>query len=84
MHILLGIIIIAIGALIMIKSEGMLRTFGRISFFEQKFGTSGGSRLGYQLIGAIAVFLGILIMTNMINGFLLWVLSPILRHSIVN
>jgi hypothetical protein len=79
MNIIFGIIIIAVGGLITIKSEAMLNSFGRIEFFEQYLGTSGGSRLGYKLVGILAVFFGILIMTNMIGGFMEWVLSPIIN-----
>ncbi|MFA6306462.1 MAG: hypothetical protein WCV70_02360 [Patescibacteria group bacterium] len=81
MHILLGFIILAIGALIVIKSEAMLNAFGRIEFFERKLGSEGGSRLGYKLLGLIAIFIGTLIMTNLIGGFMEWVLSPILRYN---
>jgi len=81
MNILIGIIIFAVGALIVIKSEAMLNAFGRIEFFERNLGTEGGSRLGYKLVGLLAIFIGILVMTNMIGGFLEWVLSPILRFN---
>jgi len=81
MHILFGLIIIVVGALMVIKSEAMLNAFGRISFFERHLGTEGGSRLGYKLIGFIIIFIGLLIMTNMIGGFLEWLLSPLLRYS---
>ncbi|MFH1582884.1 MAG: hypothetical protein ABIB72_01015 [Candidatus Falkowbacteria bacterium] len=81
MHILIGVIIFAIGVFIVIKSEAMLNAFGRIEFFERQLGTEGGSRLGYKLIGMLAIFIGMLIMTNMIGGFLEWVLAPILRYN---
>ena len=80
MHIILGLILIAIGALIAIKSEAMLNVFGRIAFFEQHLGTSGGTRFGYKLIGFFVIFIGMLVLTNMIGGFILWVLSPLLKH----
>ncbi|MDP2736667.1 MAG: hypothetical protein Q8O59_02670 [bacterium] len=81
MNILVGMIIFAIGTFIVIKSEAMLSAFGRIEFFERQFGTEGGSRLGYKLIGILAIFIGMLIMTDMIGGFLEWILSPILRYN---
>lgn len=81
MNILLGLIITIVGALIVIKSEAMLNAFGRIGFFEQHLGTEGGSRLGYKLVGMIITFIGILVMTNMIGGFLEWILSPLLKYS---
>jgi len=81
MNIIVGFIILAIGALIVVKSEAMLNMFGRIEFFERKLGAEGGSRLGYKLIGLLAVFIGILVMTNLIGGFLEWILSPLLRYN---
>lgn len=80
MNIILGIIIMAIGALITIKSEAMLNAFGRIGFFEKYLGIEGGSRLGYKLVGILAIFIGMLIMTNMIGGFLGWILSPLINQ----
>ena len=81
MHIIIGFIIFAIGAFVVIKSEAMLNTFGRIAFFERYLGSEGGSRSGYKLLGVLIFFIGILIMTNMIGGFLEWVLSPLLKYS---
>ncbi|MFH1233475.1 MAG: hypothetical protein V1649_02370 [Patescibacteria group bacterium] len=81
MNILIGFIIIAVGVLMIFKSEWLLNNFGRIGFFEKHLGTEGGSRLGYKLIGIMAIFIGILIMTDMIGGFLEWVLSPLLQFS---
>lgn len=81
MNILIGFIILAAGALMVIKAEAFLRAFGRIDFFDHYLGTEGGSRLGYKLIGLFAIFISILIMTNMIGGFMEWVLSPILRYN---
>lgn len=72
---------IVIGSLIVIKSEAILNTFGRMEFFEDKLGTSGGSRLGYKLIGIIITFLGILTLTGLIQGFIMFILSPILRYN---
>jgi hypothetical protein len=81
MNIIIGFIIFVVGALLVIKSEAMLNAFGRIEFFEHYLGSEGGSRLGYKLVGILAVFIGILFMTNMIGGFLEWILSPILRYN---
>ncbi len=81
MNILLGIIIIAIGALIVVKSEWMLNNFGRIPFFEKYLGVEGGSRLGYKMAGLAAIFIGSLIMTGLIGGLLNWVFSPLLKFS---
>jgi hypothetical protein len=79
MNIIFGIIIAAVGGLITVKSEAMLNTFGRIGFFEKYLGTEGGTRLGYQLLGILAFFIGVLVMTNLIGGFLGWILSPLIN-----
>lgn len=81
MYILIGLAIIIAGTFIVIKSEAMLNIFGRIEFFERHLGSDGGSRLGYKLIGMLVIFLGLLIMTNMIGGFMEWMLSPLLMGN---
>lgn len=73
---------LVVGALITIKSDKVLEMFGRIEFFETKFGSAGGSRLGYKLIGIIIAFFGILAMTGLIQGFMGWILSPLLKYSV--
>lgn len=75
---LLGTFVFFIGFLIVWKSEWMLNNFGRIGFFDQHLGTEGGTRLGYKLIGMLAMFIGILMMTGLIDAFLGWILSPII------
>jgi len=80
MHIILGIIVIAVGAVITIKSEWMLANFGRIQFFEEHLGVEGGSRLGWQLLGILIIFIGIMIFANLIGGFLNWMLSPLTQY----
>ncbi|OGF25600.1 hypothetical protein A2303_00885 [Candidatus Falkowbacteria bacterium RIFOXYB2_FULL_47_14] len=80
LHIILGMVMIAVGALLVAKSEWMLNNFGRMEWFELHMG-GGGSRMGYKLIGLAIIFLGILFFTNMIGGFLTWVLSPLFRFN---
>ncbi|MDD5071250.1 MAG: hypothetical protein PHQ42_00735 [Patescibacteria group bacterium] len=80
-HFIFGAVIIAVGASLVIKSEAFLSAFGRIGFFEKHLGLEGGSRLGYKIIGILTIFIGLLIMTNMIGGFMMWLLSPLLKYS---
>lgn len=82
MRFLFGLFMLGIGSLIIIKSEKVLEMFGRMEFFETKMGTMGGSRLGYKLIGLIFVFFGILATTGLIDGFMNWVLSPLLKYTV--
>ncbi len=81
MHIILGAIIIVLGTLVVLKSEKIYNSFGSIAFFDKHFGTEGGGRLGYKLIGMFIVFIGVLVLTNMIGGFVLWIFSPLLKWS---
>ena len=53
MHIIFGLIILVIGAIVTIKSESLLNSFGSIGWFDRHLGTEGGSRLGYKLIGIL-------------------------------
>ena len=81
MYIIIGLIVIAVGTLMVIKSEALLNAFGRVEIFEKYLGAEGGSRLGYKLFGILLIFIGMLIMTNMIAGFMEWLLAPLLRYS---
>jgi hypothetical protein len=81
MNILIGLIITAVGVLIVAKSELLLSNFGRIAFFEQHLGTSGGSRLGYKLVGMLVIFIGVLVAVDLIGGFLEWITSPLTRYN---
>lgn len=81
MKIIIGLIGMVIGGLITIKSEKLLNTFGRIAFFDRYLGTEGGSRLGYKLIGLLVFFIAALIATNLIGGFLNWLLGPLLKYN---
>lgn len=80
-RIILGTVFIVIGIFLNVKTESMLQSFGRIAWFEMKLGVEGGSRLGYRLIGIIFIFLGILTTFGMIDGFIMWILSPLLNYG---
>jgi len=79
--IILGILIIALGIIMVIKSEGFYNAFGSISFFDRYLSTEGGGRLGYKLIGMFVIFLGVLFLTGMFGGFMRWVFSPLMRWN---
>lgn len=82
MHFLIGLVIMAISLSMVLKTEWYLNNFGRIAFFDQHLGVEGGSRLGYKLLGIFGFFIGFMIFTGMINGFLEWILSPLLQHMV--
>lgn len=80
-QIILGAIMIAAGAGAVIKTEWLMNNFGRIAWFEEKFGSDGGSRLGYKLIGVVVLTIGIIVMTGSGDSFMRWLLSPLLKYS---
>lgn len=76
-----GVILMALGTLIVIKTEFLLENFGRIAWFEEKLGTQGGSRLGYKLVGLIVIFFGLLLVSGLFNSFVTTSLSPLTRQA---
>jgi fatty acid desaturase len=82
MNIILGLIIAAVGVGLVMKTEWLMQNFGRIAWFEAKLGAEGGSRLGYKLLGLIAIFIGLLVMTGLIGSFMGWALGPLIRGRI--
>jgi hypothetical protein len=79
MKFIIGLIIMLVGFLLVWKSEWFLNNFGRIGWFEQHLGSSGGTRLGYKLLGMFTVFIGLLVVIGLIDGFLGWVLAPVIN-----
>ena len=79
MRILVGFIMMVIGALITIYSEQMLKIVGRIDWAERKLLTWGGSRFFYQMLGILVIFIGLLLVFNFYDRTLRWVLSPLIR-----
>lgn len=79
MRIVLGLIILVAGAGMVMKTEFLVNNFGRIPFFDKYLGSEGGTRLGYKIIGLLTAFIGILMVTNLYNDFMMWVLSPLIN-----
>lgn len=77
MRYFLGALFVGLGALLVIKSEWFYINFGSIEWAERNLGTSGGSRLMYKLIGLVFIFFGFLLITNMMNNFLLGTVGKI-------
>jgi hypothetical protein len=71
MRILLSLFLLAAGTAMTIKSEWLYQNFGTIAFFEKYLHSSGGGRLGYKVMGMLAVLVGILVLTNIHEGILL-------------
>ncbi len=78
---IIGALVIIVGALLVLKTEWFLQNFGRISWFEEKLGSEGGSRLGYKILGIIAIFIGIVMLSGNGTNFFSWMLSPLIPKS---
>jgi len=67
---IIGILIVAFGILMVIKTEWFLRFTGKIAWAEDKLGSEGGTRLFYKLLGIIGIIIAILIMTGHIQTWI--------------
>ncbi len=76
MNIVLGLLSIAAGVVLVLKAEWFYRNFGPIAWAEMKLGSSGGSRLMYQLIGLVAIFFGFLLIFNLFGGIVRMIFVP--------
>jgi 1,4-dihydroxy-2-naphthoate octaprenyltransferase len=79
MKYLIAIIMILAGFSMVWKTEWLVSNFGHVYFFEKYFGAEGGTRLGYKLIGMLVIFMGFLIISGMMEGFIGWLFGPLLR-----
>jgi hypothetical protein len=79
MSIIIGAVVMVSGVIMTLKSEWIYQNFGSISFMDKYFGTEGGGRLGYKLLGILVAFIGMLMFTGMIGGFLNWLFYPVLK-----
>lgn len=70
---LVGIILIAIAALMIIKTEWLLEFFGRVAWAEEKLGSEGGTRIFYKLLGMALIILAFMIMSGSIFDVLDWI-----------
>ena len=61
---LVGILITFIGFVIVWKSEWLLSNLGHIEWAEEHLSHEGGSRLFYKLLGVLAVFMGLFVITG--------------------
>lgn len=69
-RVILGLVIAAVGFTLVWKTEWYNANFGQIQWAEEKFGTSGGSRLMYKMIGTAALLMGFMVVTNLHSRFL--------------
>lgn len=62
---------VALGIVLVIKTEWFYENFGAIDWAEQHMGTSGGSRLMYKLIGIAIIFLAVFGVTGFLGEIIL-------------
>lgn len=70
-RIIWGLVGVALGALMVIKTEWLVENFGTSSWAEEHLGTSGGTRLMYKFIGLIIIFLAMMFATGLLGGFVM-------------
>lgn len=62
---------VAVGVLMIIKTESIIQSVGTSDWAESKFGTSGGTRMMYKIIGIIVIILSLMGLTGQLGGFVL-------------
>jgi len=80
-RIIIGLILVGVGALIVMKSEWLMKNVGAIPWAEQHMGTEGGSRLLYKLIGILIIIAGFLIMTNLMTILLASTIGKLFKSA---
>ncbi|MFA6486308.1 MAG: hypothetical protein WCT40_03000 [Candidatus Magasanikbacteria bacterium] len=71
MQYFIGIVAVLAGVSLILKTEWYVANFGASAWAERTFGTEGGTRIMYKLIGLAFIFIGFLALTNMWEGFLM-------------
>lgn len=72
-----GIFAIAVGIILVIKTDWFLENFGTIDWAEAHLGTEGGTRLMYKLIGLACIFLSLMGMTGLLGSVILSIFGPL-------
>lgn len=68
MRYIVSIIGVALGALIVIKSEKLFQALGPVNWAEQHLGAEGGSRLFYKLLGLAVILLSLFYMSGILQS----------------
>ncbi|MFA5954374.1 MAG: hypothetical protein WC817_02470 [Patescibacteria group bacterium] len=74
-----GLVIAVLGTLLIIYTEAVLSFAGSIGWAESWLRFYGGSRLGYKLVGIIAIIVGLLMMTGLIGDVVLGLFGGLFR-----
>ncbi len=68
-RIIIGLILVALGAIMVIKTKKFQEFFGEMAWTYKYLG-AGGTRLMYNFIGLLLCFIGFMVMTNLWGAFL--------------
>lgn len=71
MSYIIGILAIALGVVLILKTEWFVENFGSSAWAEEHLGTEGGTRLMYKLIGLAMIALSIMGMTGMLGEIII-------------
>lgn len=74
----IGLLFIAVGIWMVMKTEWILQNVGSNAWAEANLGTNGGSRLLYKLIGMALIFIGFVVVTNMYEGFMMAIFGKLI------
>ncbi|HBB38049.1 MAG: hypothetical protein UV82_C0009G0083 [Candidatus Magasanikbacteria bacterium GW2011_GWD2_43_18] len=77
MNFIYGLLGVALGASIVIKSEWIVQNFGTYGWAEEHLGSSGGSRLFYKLIGLVIILFSLLSMAGLMDNILLGIFGKL-------
>ena len=77
MRYVISILVIALGALITIKSEKLYSALGPVAWAEQHLGAEGGSRLFYKLIGIAIILFFFLYISGILQSLVVDFLGPL-------
>lgn len=76
MKYIIGILAIAVGTLLVIKTEWFVENFGASDWAEAHLGSEGGSRLLYKLIGIAFIVLALMGVTGLLGNMILAIFGP--------
>jgi hypothetical protein len=77
MKYILGLLGVAFGTILVIKTEWFVQNFGTIAWAEEHLGTEGGSRLMYKLIGLATIFISMMAITGLLGPSVLAIVGPL-------
>ncbi len=81
MKYLIGLIVIAIGFLLIWKTDWIVNNFGKIDWAEMRLSAEGGTRILWKLIGIVVIILAMMYMFGFIEGVIGAIFSPLFRNN---